>query len=66
MMKNAFFHLKSSFRFQDNILCMIFQEKCFSCNILLTDQTLLSDYVYFSRYWAMCALQLFVNQAVTS
>ena len=38
----------------------------FSCYILLTDQILLSDCLYFLRYWAICALQLFVNQAVTS
>ena len=41
-----------------------FQEKCFSCYILLRDQISLCDYSYFSRYWAV--LQLFVNQAVTS
>ena len=43
-----------------------FQEKCYSCQILLTDQISLSDCLYFSRYWAICVLQLFVNQAVTS
>ena len=43
-----------------------FQEKCFSCYILLTDQISLSDCLDFSRYWAICALQLFVNQVVTS
>ena len=32
---------------------------------LLTDQISLSDCLYFSRYWAICVLQLFVNQAVT-
>ena len=42
-----------------------FQEKCFSCYILLTDQISLFDCLYFSRYWAICALQLFVNQAAT-
>ena len=47
-------------------LYMIFQEKCLSCYILLTDQILLADYLYFSRYWAICVFQLFVNQAVTS
>ena len=26
----------------------------------------LSDYLYFSRYWAICVLQLFVNLTVTS
>ena len=35
------------------------------CYILLTDQISLSDCLYFSRYWAICILQLFVNQAVT-
>ena len=43
-----------------------FQEKCFSCYILLTDQNSLSDCLYFSRYLAICVLQLFINQAVTS
>ena len=43
-----------------------FQEKYFSCYILLTDQISLSDCLYFSRYRAICVLQLFVNQAVTS
>ena len=47
-------------------LCMIFQEKCFSCYILITDQISLSDCLYFSRYWTICQciLQLFINQAV--
>ena len=26
----------------------------------------LSDYLYLSRYWAICVLHLFVNQAVMS
>ena len=43
-----------------------FQEKCFLCYILLTDQISFSDCLYLSRYWAICELQLFVNQAVTS
>ena len=33
---------------------------------LLTDQISLADCLYFSRCWAICVLQLFVNQAVTS
>ena len=45
---------------------MIFQEKCFSCYILLTDVISMSDWLYLSRYWAICVLQLLVNQAVTS
>ena len=40
------------------------QQKCFSCYIILTDQISLSDWLYFSRYWAKCKLQLFVNHAV--
>ena len=43
-----------------------FKEKCFSCYILLTDQIQLSDGLYILRYWAICVLQLFVNQVVTS
>ena len=41
------------------VLCMIFQEKCFSYYILLTDQISLSDYLYFLKYWAMSVLRLF-------
>ena len=52
--------------FLHQILCMISQEKCFSCYILLTDQILLSDCLYVLRYWAVCVFQLSVNQAVTS
>ena len=33
---------------------MIFQEKCFSRYILLTDQISLSDCLYFLRYLAIC------------
>ena len=43
-----------------------FSRKCFSCYILLTDHISQSDYLYFSRYWAIWVSQLFVNQAVTS
>ena len=49
-----------------HILCMIFQVKCLSYYILLTDQVSLSDCFYFTRYLAICTLQLFVNQAVMS
>ena len=44
---------------------MIFQEKCFSCYIILTDHILVSDCLHFSRYWAICVLQWFVNHALT-
>ena len=33
--------------------------------VLLTEQMPLPDCIYFSNYWSMCALQLFVNQVVT-
>ena len=38
----------------------------FSCYILLNDQVSLSGCPYFVRYWAICLLQLFANQVVTS
>ena len=43
-----------------------FQQKCSLCYILLTAQISLPGCLYFLRYWAACALQLFVNQSVTS
>ena len=36
--------------------CTIFEEKCFSPYILLSDQISLSDCLYFLRYWAICVL----------
>ena len=45
---------------------IIFQKNCSSCYILLTDQISLPFYHYFWRYWAICVLQLFVNQVMTS
>ena len=53
-------------QFLHHILCMSFQQKCFSCYILLTEQISLSNYVYFLRYWTIYVLQLFVSQGVTS
>ena len=32
---------------------------------LMTDQISLPGCLYFLRYWAICVLQLFVNQVVT-
>ena len=43
-----------------------FEQKCSLCYILLTDQISLPGCLYFVRYWAICVLQLFVNQVVTS
>ena len=45
---------------------MMFQEKCFTSLILLTNQISWSGCRYFLRYWVICALQLFDSQAVTS
>ena len=45
---------------------IIFEEKYFSCYGLLIDLILLSGYFYIVRYWTICMLQLFVNQAVMS
>ena len=53
-------------KFLNLILCMIFQEKCFSSCILVTDQFSLPGYLYFLRYQSLFVQQLFVNQAVTS
>ena len=41
-------------------------EKCFSCYILLTELISLSSCLYFSKYWAICVLRLFFNQAMMS
>ena len=49
-----------------HILRMNFQEKYFSCCILLTKQSSFSDCFYFFRCWSICVLKLFVNQVVTS
>ena len=38
-------------QFLQHILCMIFQQKCSSCYILLTDQISLPGCLYFLRYW---------------
>ena len=49
-----------------HIQCVIFQEKCFTCCILLTDHISLPDCLYFLRYWSIIVLQLFVSQLVMS
>ena len=36
-----------------------FQQKCFSCYILLTDEILLPRCLYFLRYWAICDVMNF-------
>ena len=43
-----------------HILCMIFQEKCFSCYIQLIDQISLYDCPYFSKYWAIIRVLRFL------
>ena len=49
-----------------HVLYDFFQDKFFSSYILLTDQFSWSDCLYFLKYCAICVLQLFVNQVVTS
>ena len=39
-----------------------FLRKMFLMFYLLTDQISLSDCLYLLRYWAICALRLFVSQ----
>ena len=41
--------------------CIIFEEKYFSCCILLIDQLSLPGCPYFARYGAICLLQLFLT-----
>ena len=45
---------------------MIFQEKYFSCYILLTNQISWTDCIYFLRCWTIFGLQLPFSQVVTS
>ena len=44
----------------------LFKEKYFSSNILSPEHISLSDCLHFIRYWAICVLQLFVKQIMTS
>ena len=64
-MLNLEFVEKSQEIYFHHILCMLFQEKCFSCHILLTDQISLFDCLYFCRYWEICVLHLFASQVST-
>ena len=43
-----------------------FFRKYLSFYILLTDQISLPDCLYFSKYWVIGVLKMFVNQAVAS
>ena len=43
-----------------------FLQKYLLYYILLSDHVSLSDCLHFLRYWAICELQVLVNQAVTS
>ena len=45
---------------------MGFKENVYHVIYLLADQVSLPDCIYFLRYWAICVLQLFVFQGVTS
>ena len=47
--------------------CEWFSKKdCFSFYVLLIEQISLSSCLYLMRYWAICVLQLFVIQVMTS
>ena len=59
------FWIKIWEQFLQYILCISFQKKCSSCYILLTNQISLPGCLYCLRCWAICVLQLFVNQVVT-
>ena len=43
-----------------------FEEEYFSCCTLLPDQISLSGCIFLMGYWAICALQVFINQIKTS
>ena len=45
---------------------LFFEEKYTSRFIILIDQISFPGCLYFVRYWAICLIQLFVNQVVTS
>ena len=45
--------------------CIIFEEKYFSSYILLLVRISLSGCLYFVRYWAICVLQLYINQVAS-
>ena len=55
-----------NFSFLEKGLGKIFQMFLMLYCILLTDQISLFDYLYVSRYSAICVLQLFANQVGTS
>ena len=65
-MLNSSFLKKDLGKFFPPYFVYDFSTKVFSCYILVTDQIALPDYLYFLRYWAICALHLFVNQAAMS
>ena len=48
------------------VFCITFEEKYFSCYILLVDPVSLSGCLYFMRYCGICVLQMLVNQLVES
>ena len=57
--------LKGSGNSFSNTFCEWIFKKNVS-QVILTDQISLPDCLYFSRYWSLCVLQLFVSQVVTS
>ena len=67
LIKSFFKKRKEVWNWSPCLICfMIFEEKYFWCYILLPDQMSMPGCLYFVRYGAICILQLFVNQVVTS
>ena len=49
-----------------HFLCDFSRKMFFVLHSIITDHICLSDCLYFSRYWAICVLQLFVDQDMMS
>ena len=49
-----------------HFLICFFKKKCLSCCVLLTNKISVPDNFHFLRFWAICTLQLFLFQIVTS
>ena len=56
----SIFQIRLWEQFLQHIFCMIFQQKCSSRYILLTDQISLPGCLHFLTYWTVCVLQLIV------
>ena len=59
------FYGKESGKSYPTTFCVWFFTKSISCYIRLTSLISFPDCLYLLRHWAICVLQLFVNQVVT-